>query len=217
MQGVARRVRAGGGNCFIFCSQVKQGQSLWKRPVKLLLRALISFEQTGDFWAVCCNVKGYVWVSGLSGNLNWQCLIKTGNAPPPLFPTRHLKPPALPPSLYSLPHSSRRVHTGALFSSLFIFSYLSFSPVQCFCLSDVVYSNVLPPPRLQASFWIQGHAVYDRNNMETDRKINHIWPHYTLSRWDFLVTNSTWDQLKWCIFQAVKVEMACEYIGILWH
>lgn len=143
----------------------------------------LSFEETGGFSAACCSAQGCSWVSGLAGEPNGQQLIKTGDAPPPLFPTRHSKPFLSPAIPRSLPHPCRQVHTGALFSSLFIFSYRSFSSVQCFCLSDSSHwvIRMASLPRLRASLWTEGRAVYDRNNMQTDRKINHMWPQQSLS------------------------------------
>lgn len=151
---------------------------------KLLLTALLSFEETGGISAACCSAQGCSWVSGLAGKLNGQRLIKTGDAPPPLFPTRHLKPSSLPPSLAPSPTPAVEYIQGPC-SRLFIFSYLSFSPVHCFCLSDGSHCFIFRMaslPRLPASLWTEGHAVYDRNNMQTDRKINHMWPHMDCHR-----------------------------------
>lgn len=139
---------------------------------KLLLMALLSLEGTGGFSAACCSAQGCSWVSGFAGELNGQRLIKTGDAPPPLFPTRHLKTPSLPPSLAPSPTPASEYIQGPC-SRLFIFIYLSFLSCAFFkwhCPShwfiQMAFLPCLP--------WTEAHAVYDRNNMQTDRKINHM-------------------------------------------
>lgn len=131
----------------------------WSPPAKLIQMQScswwppFSFEETGGFLAACS------WVSGFAGGLSGRRLIKTGgDAPPPLFPTHHLKllslsrHPSLPPSPT---RPCRRVHTGALFSSLFIFVYLSFFRVQCFCLSDGGVFKWPPSPVSQPLFGLK--------------------------------------------------------------
>lgn len=86
---------------------------------------------------------------GLTGKLNGQQLIKTGDAPPPLSPTPRLKPPANPLRSLPPPLLSSTYRGLVLVSLFFFFSYLSFSPVQCFCLNDgshwVIQIASLPP------------------------------------------------------------------------
>lgn len=111
----ACRVRTGGGGCFpllltntpMFVFVYLKASSEANSDAKLLLMALLSFEETGGFSAACCSAQGCIRVSGLAGKPNGQQLIKTGDAPPPLFPSRHLKPSSPPAIPRSLPHLYR--------------------------------------------------------------------------------------------------------------
>lgn len=116
----------------------KKDQSLFslctgKDPAKLLQMQSCSWwlssvlRKQVAFWVLVFAVhRVYAWVSGLAGKENGQQLIKTGDAPPPLFPTRYLKPlsrhPLLPPP--PLPSSTYRglVLVSVYFQLSFILS-----------------------------------------------------------------------------------------------
>lgn len=100
---------------FVYLKSSRKANS----DAKLLFMALLGFEETGGILAACCSAQGCCWVSGLAGKLNGQRLIKTGDAPPPLFPTRHLKSPPLPPSPTPAVEYIQGPCSRLLFSSIF--------------------------------------------------------------------------------------------------
>lgn len=126
--------------------------------------------QSFSWWLPCCSVRGSV-----SEKLNGQRLIKTTDAPPPLFPTRHPKNSFIPAIPRSLPHPVEFKQGGlVLVSSLFHLRFILSCPLLLFEWRSVLgYSNSLPP-RLPASLWTEGHAVYEQH---ADRQENK--PHVT--------------------------------------
>lgn len=151
----------------------------------------VAFPESGAVQGLWLSLQRVGWKP------KWGATDSDRRCPPPLYiyththpppPRHHLKPLSLSLSRHlslpppPLPHSTYR---GLVLSS-FIFCYLSCSPVQCFCLSNVSHWSIqmasLPPlcPS-QPSFGLKAMLFMtvtlmgmQRKKRQTDRKRHHV-------------------------------------------